>query len=142
MARDGLFFGQAARVHPRYHTPAISIVAQAMWSGVLVLSGGAFALTNYTGFSVVLFSGIAVAAVFVLRRREPDVPRPFRALGYPFAPAVFALASLAIVANALWNDLLKPLAGGRDFGPSAAGLLVIAAGLPLYFIFHRRGHRS
>jgi APA family basic amino acid/polyamine antiporter len=137
MARDGLFFSSAARVHPRYHTPAISIVAQAAWSGLLVLSGSASALTNYTGFAVILFSGVAVAALFVLRRREPGAPRPFRAWGYPIAPAIFTAASLAIVGNALWTDLLKPMAGTAPWGPSAAGLVVIAAGLPLYVWLNR-----
>jgi APA family basic amino acid/polyamine antiporter len=133
MARDGLFFRSAGRVHPRYHTPWISIVAQALWSGLLVLSGGASALTSYTGFAVVLFAGVAVAALFALRRLEPEAPRPFKALGYPFAPAVFTVASFAIVANALWNDLLKPFAAGTGWGPSAAGLLIIAAGVPVYW---------
>ena len=72
MARDGLFFDAAARIHPRYQTPAVAIVAQAVWAALLVLSGGADALTNYTGFAIVLFAGVAVAALFVLRRREPE----------------------------------------------------------------------
>jgi APA family basic amino acid/polyamine antiporter len=138
MARDGLFFPSAARVHSRYHTPAFSIVVQAVWSSFLVLTGGASALTNYTGFSVVLFAGIAVAALFVLRQREPGAERPFKAWGYPVAPAVFALASLAIVANALWTDLVRPIAAGGAWGPSAAGLLIIAAGLPVYVWMIRR----
>jgi APA family basic amino acid/polyamine antiporter len=138
MARDGLFFKSAARVHPRHQTPAISIVAQAIWSSILVLSGGASALTNYTGFAVVLFAGVAVAALFVLRRREPNAPRPFSAWGYPVAPAVFAVASLAIVANALWSDLVRPLGGGTTWGPSAIGLLIIAAGIPIYWWMQRR----
>jgi APA family basic amino acid/polyamine antiporter len=133
MARDGLFFKSAARVHPQYHTPSTSIVAQALWSGLLVLSGGASALTSYTGFAVVLFTGVAVAALFALRHLEPDAPRPFKALGYPLAPAVFTIASFAIVANALWNDLLKPLAAGTAWGPSAWGLLIIGAGVPVYW---------
>ena len=62
MARDGLFFPAAARIHPTYRTPASSIVAQGLWSGLLVLTGGASTLTNYTGFAVVLFAGVAVAA--------------------------------------------------------------------------------
>jgi basic amino acid/polyamine antiporter, APA family len=122
MARDGLFFEAAARVHPRFRTPSISIVAQGVWSAVLVLTGGASALTRYTGFAVVLFSGLAVAAVFVLRWREPFDPRPFRAIGYPVAPAIFALASLAIVINAIVTDPR----------PAWAGLGVMAAGIPLY----------
>lgn len=139
MARDGLFFASAGRIHPTYKTPATSIIAQALWSALLVLSGGASALTAYTGFAVVLFAGVAVAALFVLRQREPDAPRPFRALGYPVAPAVFALASFAIVANAIWTDLLAPLAAGRAWGPSAAGVLIIAAGVPLYLLMRARG---
>ena len=130
MARDGLFFSSAARVHPRYRTPAVAIVAQALWSSLLVLSGSASALTRYTGFAVVLFSGIAVTALFVLRRREPSASRPFRALGYPVAPGVFILASLAIVLNAIYTDP----------GPAGAGLAVIAAGVPLYmWLTHSRG---
>jgi len=131
MARDGVFFPAAARVHSRYKTPTVAIVAQSIWSGLLVLSGGASALTRYTGFAVVLFAGVAVAALFVLRWREPLAPRPFRALGYPLAPAVFVLASLAIVVNAVY----------RDPGPTGAGLGVMAAGVPLYIWFTRRQRR-
>ena len=138
MARDGLFFRGAARIHPRYHTPAASIVAQAVWSSLLVLSGSANALTTYTGFAVVLFAGVSVVALFVLRQREPNAPRPFRAWGYPIAPAVFAIASLAIVLNALWADLAIPVLTGTPWGPSAAGLIVIGLGVPLYFFFSRR----
>jgi len=86
MARDGLFLPAAARVHPRFRTPIVAIVAQSLWSGVLVLSGTLSQLVSYTGFAVVLFSGVAVAAVFVLRRRRPDDERPFRTWGYPWAP--------------------------------------------------------
>jgi basic amino acid/polyamine antiporter, APA family len=139
MARDGLFLRSAAKVHPDYRTPARSIVAQGIWSTLLVLSGGATALTTYTGFAITLFSGIAVSALFVLRRREPDAPRPFRTFGYPFAPGLFAVVSLLVVGNALWADLIDPLLKGTPLGPSAAGLLVIALGLPLYAWFVRSG---
>ena len=138
MARDGLFFRGAGTVHPKYQTPATSIVAQAVWSGLLVLSGGANALTTYTGFAVVLFAGFAVLSLFVLRRQEPNAPRPFRAWGYPFAPAIFTIASLAIVLNALWNDLLVPIQTGGAWGPSAVGLIIIGLGIPLFYFFNRR----
>ncbi len=137
MARDNAFFPRAARVHPAYKTPAVAIVAQAIWTSLLVLTGSANSLTTYTGFSVVLFSGVAVAALFVLRAREPMAERPFKALGYPIAPGIFAIASLLIVLNALWTDLGRPLIDGTSLGPSAAGLLVIALGLPLYWWFSR-----
>jgi basic amino acid/polyamine antiporter, APA family len=106
----------------------VSIVAQSVWSGILVLSGGAGALIRYTGFAVVLFSGVAVAALFVLRAREVDVPRPFKALGYPVAPAAFVMASCLIVGNAIYSDPR----------PSAAGVLIMLAGVPFYAFFARR----
>jgi APA family basic amino acid/polyamine antiporter len=132
MARDGLFAPAAGRVHPRYRTPAVAITAQAIWSGLLVLSGTASDLTTYTGFAVVLFSGVAVAALFVLRRREPSAPRPFSAVGYPIAPGIFVIASAAIVVNAVYT---APRAAG-------AGLAVIAAGVPLYMWLTRRQPHS
>jgi APA family basic amino acid/polyamine antiporter len=136
MARDGMFFPAAASVHPTYRTPATSIVAQGLWSSLLVLSGGANALTTYTGFSITLFSGVAVAALFVLRRREPNAPRPYSTWGYPVVPALFVIISALIVSNALYTDLVAPLTSGQPMGPSAAGLLIIALGLPLYYWFN------
>jgi APA family basic amino acid/polyamine antiporter len=141
MARDGMFLQSAASIHPRYQTPAKAIVAQAIWSCLLVLSGGGDALTTYTGFSILLFAGIAVAAVFVLRQREPDAPRPFRALGYPVAPAIFVIAAALIVANALWTDLVTPIVNSTAWGPSAFGLIVIGLGLPIYYLFASRSVR-
>ena len=132
MARDGVFFPAAAHVHPRFKTPHVSIVAQALWTSVLILTGSLDTLANYVGFAITLFAGIAVAAVFVLRAREPDAPRPYRTLGYPVAPAVFVLASFAIVINAVY----------RNPGPSGLGLLVIAAGIPLYVWLTRRNRVS
>jgi APA family basic amino acid/polyamine antiporter len=115
-------------VHPRFKTPHVSIMAQAAWASVLILTGSLDTLANYVGFAIILFAGIAVAAVFVLRAREPHAPRPYRTLGYPIAPAIFVLTSLAIVLNALYRD-------PRQFG---LGLLVIASGMPLYLWLTRR----
>lgn len=127
MARDGAFFSAAARVHPTFRTPTTAILAQSLWAGVLVLTGTFDQLVEYTGFAVVLFAGLAVTVLFVLRRREPDAERPFRAWGYPLAPLVFTGASFLIVANAIWQSP----------GTSLAGLAIIAAGIPAYFLFWR-----
>jgi APA family basic amino acid/polyamine antiporter len=127
MARDGQFPAFAARIDPRYRTPSLAIAAQGVWASLLVLSGRFDQLVEYTGFAVVLFAGIAVASLFVLRRRHPNEPRPFRAWGYPVAPFIFAAASLLIVLNALW----------RSPATSGAGLLVILAGLPVYLLMRR-----
>jgi APA family basic amino acid/polyamine antiporter len=131
MARDGLFFAGATRIHPRFQTPSRAIWLQAAWSGVLVLSGTLAQLVGYTGFAVVLFAGIAVLALFVLRRRHPQEPRPFRAWGYPLAPALFVAAALLMVLNVLW----------RDPGTSLPGLAIILAGVPIYFVAVRRRSR-
>ena len=93
---------------------------------------------TYTGFSITLFLGIAVFALFVLRWREPNAERPFKALGYPIAPAIFTIACFVILANALYTDLVKPMTAGTPVGPSAWGFLVIGLGLPIYYFFARR----
>jgi APA family basic amino acid/polyamine antiporter len=138
MARDRVFFQQAANVHPTYKTPAFAIVAQTVWTTLLILTGSGNALLTYTGFSITLFLGVAVFALFVLRRREPNAERPFKALGYPIAPAIFTIACFVILANALYTDLVKPLMQGGAVGPSAWGFLVIGLGLPVYYFFARR----
>ena len=128
MARDNAFFKSAARIHPKYKTPAVSIIAQAAFAIVLVLIGSLDAIANYVGFAITLFAGAAVGAVFVLRAREPGAPRPFKALGYPLTPAIFVIVSLAIVLNAFYSD------------PRIAGIgtLIILAGIPLYLFFRRK----
>ena len=128
MGRDGVFFKQASSVHTRYKTPAISILAQATWSSLLVLTAGADALVTYTGFAIVLFSGVAVVALFVLRAREPNTERPFRAWGYPVAPAIYVIASALILLNGLMND---PKTTGF-------GAIVILLGIPLFLLFRKR----
>jgi len=122
MARDGLFTARTARVHPRFRAPSAAIVAQTIWSSVLVLSGSLSELVSYTGFSILLFSSAAVASIFVLRRRNPTGTVPFRAWGYPWAPIAFTVMGLLVVGNEIW----------RNPQPSLGGLAVIAAGLPVF----------
>jgi len=128
MARDNAFFKSAATVHPTYKTPAASILAQAGLSILLVLTGSLDSIANYVGFAITLFAGTAVAAVFVLRAREPNAPRPFKAFGYPWTPGIFVLVSFAIVVNAFYSD---PRVSGM-------GTLIILAGIPLYYYFRSR----
>ncbi len=129
MARDGAFLPAAGRVHPRWHTPAAAIFAQAAWSALLVLSGTFEQLLTYTGFAVILFSGLAVLSLFVVRRRGGSAPGAFRAWGYPWAPALFCLVSFAIVVNTM----------AEAPRVAFAGLGVMAAGVPLYWWTTSRG---
>jgi basic amino acid/polyamine antiporter, APA family len=127
MAQDGVFFPALARIHPRYRTPSASIVAQGVWSIVLVFSGSYDQLYTYVIFAVVLFHAATGAAVFVLRRRLPHAPRPYRVWGYPFVPLLFVLSCVALVLNTLVE---KPKESG--FG---LGLLLL--GVPAYLWWRR-----
>jgi APA family basic amino acid/polyamine antiporter len=131
MARDGLFFSSAARVHPRYRTPHLATIAQAGWSTVLVLSGTFEQLLMYTGFAIILFAGIAVSSLFVVRRRDGASPRTFAAWGYPAAPLLFCVASLLIVLNAIREQPMVSL----------TGMAIILSGVPLYAWLTRRVRR-
>lgn len=127
-ARDGLFFRKFAAVHPRYQTPGFAIVAQGVWAVVLLLTGSYETLLDYALFALWLSYGLMVAGVIVLRRTQPNLPRPYRMWGYPVTPVLF----LAITAWFLVNMLrTRPI-------PSLAGLLLIATGIPIYFLWTRR----
>ena len=129
MARDGVFFRIVARVHPKFQTPAVALILLGAWSTVLAVSGSFEGLYTYVIFAMWIFSGAAIAGVVILRRRLPNLHRPYLVWGYPFLPIAFILASLAIVANTL---IAKPL-------ESALGLAIVLAGIPLYFIWRRLG---
>jgi basic amino acid/polyamine antiporter, APA family len=122
MARDGLFFGAAAAVHPRYRTPHVAILGVTGWSSVLALSGTYEQLFTYVMFASILFSVAGGLAVFVLRVRRPEWPRPYRAVGYPVVPALFVLGSVAFVINTLTERPKESL----------IGLGLLALGLPVY----------
>ncbi len=128
MARDGVFLPAAAKVHERYRTPHIAIVALSAWSAVLAVSGTYEQLFTYVMFSSILLHMVGAIGLFRLRRTRPDHPRPYRVWGYPFVPAVFILASTAFVLNTLVERPKE----------SFAGLGLLALGLPVYWYFQRR----
>jgi APA family basic amino acid/polyamine antiporter len=132
MARDGVFFSFAGRVHPRFKTPALAVLLQGALSVVLAISGTYEQLFTYVIFSAWIFYGAAVMAVLVLRRRRPTLERPYRIWGSPIVPVAFALAAVAIVANTL---ITKP-------HESFIGLGIILLGLPVYFAWKQKAVRS
>jgi APA family basic amino acid/polyamine antiporter len=127
MARDGLFFRSAARVDARHHTPAAALLLHGLVAGVLTLTGTYSDLLTLTAFSSLLFNVLTVAGLFVLRRRRPDLPRPYRVWGYPVVPLLF-------VAVALFFLVYMPVADPRNTG---LGLLLTAAGIPAYLYWRR-----
>jgi len=126
-ARDGLFFKSAARVHPAFRTPGVSIMMLSAWSAVLVLSGKYEELFDFVIFGSWILYAMATASVFVLRRKRPDLPRPYRTIGYPAVPLFFLAGATVLEISTLWT---RP----RE---SIAGIALILLGLPLYFYWRR-----
>jgi APA family basic amino acid/polyamine antiporter len=128
MSRDGLFFSKLAEVHPRFGTPAASILVTAAWGAVLVVSGSFEKLLTYVVFTSWLWFALAALAIFAYRRREPDAPRPFRTPGYPATPILFVLSALVIVVNTV---IARPQ-------ESLIGLGLTLLGAPAYLWWRSR----
>lgn len=129
VARDGYFFAALAEVHPRYHTPAVAIIVQAVLSILLLLLGGSFRqFFSLAIFAEWLFYMIAGSTVFVFRRRDPEARRPYRVWGYPVVPTLFVLASALLLYYTFTDNLRN----------SALGCLVILAGVPVFYAFARK----
>ncbi|HEK85658.1 MAG: APC family permease [Candidatus Saccharicenans sp.] len=132
MAQDKLFFEGIARVHPRYLSPHVSIIALSVWSIILSLSGTFEQLFTYVIFGEWIFFGLTVAAVFILRKKRADLPRPYKTWGYPVTPAIFVLAAFLISLNSLI----------KTFWNSMAGLGIILLGVPAYFYWRKKQKRQ
>jgi basic amino acid/polyamine antiporter, APA family len=127
MSDRGLFFQCVARVSPRFHSPSVAIWLATALGVAYVLLNDFAQLADRFILGIWPFYALTVAAVFVLRRRRPELPRPYRVWGYPLVPAIFLLASLFMVVNALVTD-------PRNTGVT---LLIIVAGLPAYYVWTR-----
>jgi APA family basic amino acid/polyamine antiporter len=131
-ARDGLFFETFGYVHPRFETPAVSILGQAIWSSLLALSGSYEVLFSYSTFTFWIFYAMTVAGVMILRRKYPTMERPYKMWGYPVTPVIFVAVAAWFVANTLVS---RP-------GPSLIGLGMIASGVPAYYAWRWRELRK
>lgn len=132
MATDGVFFPGVARIHPRWHTPVAALWLQSAWAMALTLTGSYTQLFTYVTFGGVLFHVAAGLALFRLRATRADLPRPYRAWGWPVVPALFVLAMALLTLNTL-------LAAPRE---SLLGLLAIVAGVPAYLAWRRQAQSS
>jgi len=130
-ARDGYFFRSVARVHPRYRTPGVSILALSSWAALLVLSGRYEQLYTYVIFASWILYGMTAAAVIVLRKKRPDLPRPYRTVGYPVVPAIFVLVAFVLILSTLMDS---PRESGMGIG-------LILLGVPFYFYWKKRAGR-
>lgn len=131
MARDGVFFQKMAEVHPRWRTPAFSLIGQGLWGALLVFTGRYDQLYTYVMFMMIVSYLAGVGALFVLRRKRPDTPRPYRCTGYPWLPALY------LVIGGLWagNTLIERPK------EALAGLIIVLIGIPGY-IYWKRASRK
>jgi APA family basic amino acid/polyamine antiporter len=127
MSRDGLFFAPVGHLHPKYNTPVISLVLQGLWAIVLCISGSYGQLLDYVIFASLVFYILTISCLFVLRSKRPDMPRPYRAIGYPVLPALYIVAAAFICGSLL---IYKP----QYTWP---GLILVLLGLPVYAIWSK-----
>jgi APA family basic amino acid/polyamine antiporter len=127
MAKDGLFFKKLASIHPSYRTPVNALIWQCVWSCILTLTGTYSDLLTYTAFASVLFNTLSVIGVYILRIKNPEMPRPYKTTGYPFTPAVYILIAIAFLVFILQGDPVNSL----------KGLALILIGIPVYYFFSR-----
>jgi APA family basic amino acid/polyamine antiporter len=132
MAKDGVFFHKLAEVHPRFRTPAVSIVAGSLWSGVLAVSGTFEQLFTYTIFTGWIFYCLAALSIFVYRRKWPDRPRPYSVPAYPWTPLLFIVAAVALVVNTIAAQPKTAL----------IGLFIVFLGAPAYGFWRSRRRDS
>jgi APA family basic amino acid/polyamine antiporter len=125
MARDGLFFEKVGEVSARSHTPVFSLIVQAVWGSLLVLSGTYNELLDYVIFAALLFYVLTVTGLFVLRKKRPEMERPYRAFGYPVLPAAYVLLAALVMVDLL---VVKP----RFTWP---GLIIVVTGVPVFFFW-------
>ncbi|MBZ5595930.1 MAG: amino acid permease [Acidobacteriia bacterium] len=126
-ARDGLFFRSVGSVHPRFETPHVAIAVQGVWAAVLAISGSYELLFSYVIFAAWIFYGMAVLGVVVLRYKAPGLPRPYKMWGYPVTPVAFAAVSFWFVINTIVTTPKSSL----------IGLAIVAAGIPVYYIWRK-----
>ena len=124
MAVEKLFFRSAANIHPRYGTPVSSLLIQGIWASVLVFSGTFYQLITYVVFTSWIFYAMSCGAVIVLRKKRPNMKRPYKTWGYPYVPIIFIFFAVFIVGSTLINNT-------RD---SLIGIGLVLIGLPVYYL--------
>jgi len=132
MARDGVFFQRMANVHPKWHTPALSLIGQAVWACILTVSGRYDQLYTYVIYGMVLSYTLTVIGLFVLRWKRPDVERPYRCTGYPWLPAIYVLLGSWWTINTIFTRPKEAL----------AGTFIVLLGVPFYLYWKRHSAKA
>jgi APA family basic amino acid/polyamine antiporter len=127
MAEDGLFFKKISRLNDK-GVPAVALVVQCIWACLLCLSGTYGQLLDYVVFAVLIFYVLTIAGIYILRKRKPDLERPYKAFGYPVIPAIYIILAVLIMGILL---IYK-----QDY--TWPGLIIVLLGIPVYFLWHKR----
>ena len=128
MARDGLFFRRVGMLNDR-RVPAAGLIVQAIWTGVLCLTGTYGQLLNYVIFAALIFYALTTIGLFILRRKLPDVPRPYRAIGYPVLPALYIVLTTVV--------MFLILASPTTRQDAILGLVLVLVGIPVFYLWRR-----
>lgn len=128
MAENGLFPKSQAKLSKKTNVPAAAIMLQAVWASVIALMGTFDQITNYAVFSMWIFYILTTSAVFILRKKMPDTPRPYKTLGYPVTPLIFILVGVWLLINTLQTSPFEAI----------VGLILISLGIPVYFYFRSK----
>ncbi|MBU2585358.1 MAG: amino acid permease, partial [Bacteroidetes bacterium] len=131
MARDNMFFKKLGESHPKYMTPGNSLIVQGIWSSILTLTGTFDTITDYVIFASWLFYGLGAYGVFVLRKKMPNTPRPYKVIGYPVLPAIFVGFSILFVGNTIISDTSNAM----------MGLILVSLGVPFYIYWKYIGRK-
>lgn len=134
MAGDGVFFKKLAEIHPRFGTPALSVLLSGTWAVVLTLNATFQELYRYVVVASWVFYALGGVSIFLYRRREPGAPRPYRVPGYPWTPLLFVLASVAVVVSSVHSL-------DKDW-KFAAVCSIMAAGIPAFFVWRWNGKKA
>lgn len=129
MAQDGVFFKRMAEIHPKWRTPAFSLIGQGIWAALLTVSGRYDQLYTYVIYGMVLSYTLTVIGMFLLRWRRPDIPRPYRCTGYPWLPAIYVLVGAAWTLNTI---ITRPT-------EAFWGTAIVLIGIPGYLYWKRGG---
>jgi APA family basic amino acid/polyamine antiporter len=127
MAQDNLFFKKAAIIHPKYNSPANALIIQCVWACILTFTGTFNQLITYIIFASWIFYGMSAGAVIILRRKNPELKRPYKTPFYPWIPITFILFAIFLTINTIME-------APRDAG---IGSILILAGLPFYFYWKK-----
>ncbi|MDC1067896.1 amino acid permease [Candidatus Kapabacteria bacterium] len=139
MAKNKMFFTSIGKTHTKYKTPANALIWQGILSCLLTFSGTFDTLTDMLIFVSWIFYAAGAYGVFILRKKMPDTPRPYKVIGYPYVPAIFVLFASAFVIMTLYNDIVQYIADPENnIVNSAFGLLLVLIGLPIFFWYERK----